>query len=205
MSLRRLVALLLAAALGTSLVACSGDDDDPVRQVEVDPTPIEAFAADTVRVARASFCEQVADEAVVAAVGEVRATRHYGNGERARFPGGVVDVSHEWACVFVGRGGDVARAWVFVPPVTPGQARGLVADVRRTRGCRVVDAHDFGTPSAGAVCVRDGRAEASYRGLFGDAWLACSLTDGGRREPATAALVKRAGEWCVQAATAASD
>ena len=42
--------------------------------------------------------------------------------------------------------------------------------------------------------------EASYRGLFGDAWLACSLTAPGERD----AVLEKAGAWCVAAARAAS-
>lgn len=203
MPVPHLLALLLAVLLGSSLTACS-DDEEPVRQAEVAPTPITGFTADQVRVRRVSFCERVSDEAVAAAVGDLAATRHYGNGEPARL-GARSDVAHEWGCVFVGTGGDQARAWVFVPPVTPAQAQGLVRAVGRTPGCTPVDGQDFGAPGTGSVCVRKGVSEAAYRGLFGDAWLTCTVTDGGRQRLSRTALLQRAGDWCVQAATAASD
>lgn len=199
---RLLAAMLVAALLGGSLAACT--DDEPVEQVEVNPTPINAFAAEQVRVGRVSFCSRVSDAAVIAAVGEVATTRHYGNGERATIVPGVRDVAHEYSCSFVGRGGDVARAWVFVPQVTPAQARALVRDVRRTPGCRLLPGHDFGSPGTGSVCTTRGRTEAAYRGLFVDAWLSCSVTDGGRRKLTRAELLQRTGDWCVQVATASS-
>lgn len=201
---RLLAALLVTALVGGSLAACS-EDDEPVEQVEVNPTPIDAFTAERVRVGRVSFCSRVSDEAVVAAVGAVATTRHYGNGERATVVPGVRDVAHEYGCTFVGSSGDLARAWVFVPQVTPAQARALVRDVRRTRGCRLVAGHDFGSPGTGSVCTSRGRTEAAYRGLFVDAWLSCSVTDGGKKKLSRTALLRRTGDWCVQVATASSD
>jgi hypothetical protein len=186
-----------------SLAGCS-DDDEPERQVEVNPTPIDAFVADSVQVTRASFCSRIADGAVEAAIGEVASTRHYGNGERARVTTRVRDVAHEYNCTFVGSSGDVARAWVFVPRVTRAQARALIADVRRLKGCRLLDGQSFGSPSTGSICVRGGRKEAAYRGLFVDAWLSCSVSDGGREKLSENALLKKTGDWCVQAATAAA-
>jgi hypothetical protein len=98
----------------------------------------------------------------------------------------------------------VARAWVFAPPVTRTQASVLVVGVRRTAGCRVLDGHGFGSPALGALCTTRGRADASYRGLFGDAWLTCSVADGGREKLSREQLLRRAGDWCVQVATAAA-
>ena len=203
MLLRPLIAPLVAIAVALSPAACS-DDEEPERPVEVNPTPIDAFVADSVQVSRAAFCSRIAEGAVEAAIGEVAATRHYGNGERARITNGVRDVAHEFNCTFVGASGDVARAWVFVPRVTPAQARALVDGVRRRAGCRVLDGRSFGSPSTGSLCVIGSRKEASYRGLFVDAWLSCSVTDGGREKLGDAVLLEKAGDWCVQAATAAA-
>lgn len=203
MLLRPLLALLVAIVTALSAAGCS-DDEEPERQVEVNPTPVDRFVSDAVQVSRASFCSRIADEAVTAAVGEVASTRHYGNGERANVSGRIRDVAHEYNCTFVGSSGDVARAWVFVPRVTRAQARALVRGVRRQDGCRLVDGHSFGSPGTGSICVRGGRTEAAYRGLFVDAWLSCSVTDGGREKLSEPALLKRAGDWCVQTATAAT-
>lgn len=172
--------------------------------MKVNPTPIDAFAADAVRVSRASFCSRIADKAVVAAVGKVASTQHYGNGEPAQVSARVKDVAHEFNCTFVGSSGDIARAWVFVPQVTPAQARALVDGVRRQPGCRLLDGQSFGTPGTGSLCVSGGRTEAAYRGLFVDAWLSCSVTDAGPEKLTEAELLKKAGDWCVQAATSAS-
>jgi hypothetical protein len=199
--LRPLLALVLAIVTALTAAGCS-DDDGPERQVEVNPTPIDRFVSDAVEVARASFCSRIADEAVSAAVGEVSSTRHYGNGERARVSGTVRDVAHEYNCTFVGSSGDVARAWVFVPRVTRAQARALISGVRRQAGCRLVDGHAFGSPGTGSICVRGSRTEAAYRGLFVDAWLSCSVTDAGREKLSEKALLTKAGDWCVQAASA---
>jgi hypothetical protein len=202
--LRPLLVLLLAMVTALAAAGCSGDDE-PERQVEVNPTPIDKFLPDSVHVSRASFCSRIADEAVTAAIGQVASTRHYGNGERAQVSGGVRDVAHEYNCTYVGSSGDTARAWVFVPRVTRAQARALVRGVRRQAGCRLVDGHSFGSPGTGSICVRGGRTEAAYRGLFVDAWLSCSVTDGGPQRLARNALLKKAGDWCVQAATATAD
>ena len=200
---RPLLALLLTVVVALSLAGCS-DGDEPERQVEVNPTPIDAFVADAVQVSRATFCSRIADEAVTAAIGELASTRHYGNGERARVTSAVRDVAHEYNCTFVGSTGDVARAWVFVPRVTRSQARALVAGVRRRAGCQLQDGYSFGSPGTGSLCETRGRREAAYRGLFVDAWLTCSVTDGGRKKLSDKALLKKAGDWCVQAATAAA-
>jgi hypothetical protein len=200
--LRSLLALLVTIATALSAAGCSGDDE-PERKVEVNPTPIDTFVSDAVQVSRASFCSRIAAEAVTAAIGEVASTRHYGNGERARVTGRVRDVAHEYNCTFVGTSGDVARAWIFVPRVTRAQARALVRDVRRSRGCRLLDGHSFGSPGTGSICTHGGRREAAYRGLFVDAWLTCSVTDGGREKLSEKALLTKVGNWCVQAATAA--
>ena len=60
----------------------------------------------------------------------------------------------------------------------------------------------YGSPSLALVCPAGNRTWASFRGLFGDAWLSCSLS-----APATlseADLLDRAGRWCVAVAEAAA-
>jgi hypothetical protein len=95
--LRDLAPVLLVAVLGGSLAACS-DEKEPVRQVEVNPTQIDEFVATSVSVQRVSFCDRVADEAVVAAVGEVGSRRQHDSGQRVRIVPGVRDRVHEYGC-----------------------------------------------------------------------------------------------------------
>ena len=196
-------AALLAAVLLASGTACTGEAggsgaaDGPVAE----PTPITEFDADAAALTRGDFCDRIPEEAVTAAVGEVATTDHYGNGEREPITDAVTDVAHEFNCTFVGESGAVARAWVFVPRVTRAQARSLVADVKKAKGCRVVDGKSFGTPGTGSVCTTPEGTEAAYRGLFTDAWFSCSVTAKDLDEPT---LLDQAGLWCVAAADAAT-
>ena len=51
------------------------------------------------------------------------------------------------------------------------------------------------------TCTKDGVVRASYRGLFGDAWLVCEVV---RPAGATWDVADRAGRWCVGVLEAAS-
>jgi hypothetical protein len=200
---RFLPAAAAALLMGPLLTACSGDDK-PAADPGHRPTPLSAFDAATVQVQRGEFCDRLSDDVVAASVGEVESTQHYGNGESATLTGTVKDVSHEFNCTFVGADGTVARAWVFVPRVPPARAKALVADARKKRaGCSVTGSGGFGTPSAGNLCRSAESTVATYSGLFVDAWLSCSLSVPDPASPA-AEVRKRAGEWCVEAAKAAS-
>jgi hypothetical protein len=108
---------------------------------------------------------------------------------------------HEFGCTWTA-GGSRAEAWVFVPPVTRERARTLADLAREQAGCTAVaGAAAYGDPSAATSCRADAGIEVSYRGLFGDAWLACALTaPGGKQQE----LTDRAGRWCAAVATAAS-
>ena len=198
-----LVAALVVVLFSTALVGCSGDDESGKEEPKVQPTPITSFEGSSVRLLRQEFCDTVPEQALRSTVGEVRRAESYSDGETHQITARVNDVAHEFGCTWVGRGGDTARAWIFAPRVTVAEARRLTRDAKRERGCRPIDSYDFGTPSAGVLCSVHGSREASYRGLFVDTWLACSLTDRRRRLP-TEKLVKRTGQWCVQVALAAS-
>ena len=77
-----LPAVLVAAALLLVGTSCTGDDGGGADQPAATPTPITDLEAADVVLARANFCDRIPDEAVTAAVGEVAATEHYGNGEK---------------------------------------------------------------------------------------------------------------------------
>jgi hypothetical protein len=195
----RLLPALLLLVAGT---ACTGDggDSGSSKAPAPEPTPITAYDAGSAALTREDFCDRIPEEAVTAAVGELASTDHYGNGERETVTKGVTDVAHEFNCTFTGDTGAIARAWVFVPRVTPEQARALVADATKAKGCRAVDGESFGTPGTGSVCTTPDGTEATYRGLFTDAWFSCSVT---AKDLDQAALLERAGQWCVSTATAA--
>ena len=97
------------------------------------------------------------------------------------------------------RVGGELRAWVFAPPVTRSRATELVEDAAGREGCtRAATAPAYGSPSVALVCPAGDRRWASFRGLYGDAWLACSLA-----APASLTeqqLLDRAGRWCVAVA-----
>ncbi len=215
--MRRQLALLLAATVLTALavggvVALREPERDAegvaprtTPESSSAPTPGPSLAeVDTTAlvVARAGFCDAVPDEAVTEALGgEPTSANAYANGERARVADGVEDVAHEFGCVWSGPDAE-ARAWVFAPPVSPADARALRRAADRQDGCRTrPDAAAFGEPTTASVCRSPAGPVASHRGLFGDAWLACSVAAGGSREDAAA----RADQWCAAVALAAAD
>jgi hypothetical protein len=200
------VGLLVAVLLAVVLAQCTADDEPAVDEgnpAQARLTPITRFDATSVQPMRTGFCELLPEAAVTKIVGQVTATDSWDDGEAHKVSGRVTDVVHEYGCRWTGNRGDVARAWVFAPRVAPQQARALVTAAERARGCRTVDSHDFGTPSTGLVCRLRGGREASYRGLFVDTWLTCSLIDRRKLLPEET-LLKRAGRWCVQVAHSAS-
>jgi hypothetical protein len=155
-------------------------------------------------VARGPFCDRLGPSAVESALdGAATTSQEYGNGDLATLAPGVDDVAHEFGCRHR-RGVTEARAWLFAPPVTPARGRDLVAELRRSGGCSVdPEAPDFGSPSVAALCTTERTATASYRGLFGDAWLSCSITVrvAGLDRPE---LFDRTGRWCVEVVEAVS-
>lgn len=172
---------------------------------EADPTvaPLEEVETGGLTVVRAPFCAGIADEAVEVALGRepVRSTA-WENGEEVALTPRLTDVAHEHGCSWAA-GRTTARGWVFAPPVTAGRARQLVRSATAGGGCgSVADAPDFGRPGAALVCERSGAREASYRGLFGDAWLVCTLTDAASRDRAD--LLDRASRWCAAVVTTAT-
>lgn len=204
-------ALLLSALLTlvpvTIGVAVSTDTTPPAPKREpaaYTGTPLSDFDSAATVVRRAPFCELVPAEAVEAALGAAGTASGYDNGEQTdAVPGG--DVAHEYGCRARPEAGStgLAEGWVFAPPVTAGAARRLVAEARRTKGCDPLPATPaYGSPSIGLLCATGDERSVTYRGLYGDAWLACRLTlpAGTPQEQ----LLDRAGRWCVAVAQAAA-
>ncbi len=200
----RIAALVLASvALGTS--GCTGGNDPP----EPEPTPDRGTPlaeVDTLRltVPRSAFCDAVPPEAVTRALGaEPTKASTYEPGDRVRLTAELKDVAHEFGCRFRGPRHAEARAWVFAPPVTRGQAKALADDAAGVRGCdEVAGAAAFGRPSAATWCPSKKAGVVTFAGLFGDAWLSCSVAADSPVEREE--LVDRAGRWCAAVTEAAS-
>ncbi len=202
---------LLLAATVTALAVGGGvtllDTDTPAPdQPEPTSTPLESFDTTGLAVLRTAFCDRVPDPAVTEALGAPAedATEH-GNGDKIRLAPGVRDRAHEYGCSW-SAGETTVSAWVFAPPVPRPMAADLLRQARAPERCEPVpDAPAYGDPSAGLVCTTQRGREVSYRGLFGDAWLACSLRATGVSAGETVdAALDRAGRWCVAAARAAA-
>lgn len=188
------------AALAVLLAGCTAGDPAPEAGPTDPGTPLASYDTTEVALARAPYCDRVEPGAIAAALGEVaRRTSSHDNGEPVRLADGRRDVAHEYGCSW-SVGSTRARTWLFAPPVTGARARDLATQALATPGCRPHErAAEFGEQSVALVCTDHGRATASYRGLFGDAWLVCELTARGDREE----LVRRTGRWCVAVAEAA--
>ena len=162
------------------------------------PAPPPEVALDdldtlTTAVRREAFCDAVPADAVEAALGSApTGSTSYVDGQAAEVTGQVRDIAHEYACGWTASRA-TARAWVFAPPVTRRVATDLVRTVQRDERCEATaGAPAFGRPSLALVCRTPTGRQASFRGLFGDAWLTCTVS--GRLERAEA--VERADRWC---------
>lgn len=200
---------VLAAATLTALAVGCGvalQDPDPGAVAEDDPsTPLASFDTSAVTVLRTAFCDRVPADAVEEALGaEPEDATEYGNGDRVRLARGVRDVAHEYGCSWTADG-VTASAWVYAPPVPRSTAAKWVRRARADKGCdQVPGAPPYGAPSVGLVCTGGRFQQVSFRGLFGDAWLTCSIRSS--RVSAGQSLdeaVDRTGRWCVAVARAA--
>jgi hypothetical protein len=203
-----LLAIVMSAfPIGAGVLVLDDDEPPATAPTPVAPsyasTPLADYDSTTVALTRAPFCDRLPAEAVSEALGggKGRATT-YANGQRAEVTTGVDDIAHEYGCRIVGPHAEL-RAWVFAPPVTTGVARDLADAAAQRESCtQPAAAPAYGAPSVALICPAGNRRWASFRGLFGDAWLSCSLA-----APASlseADLLDRAGRWCVAVAEAAA-
>jgi len=213
---RRLVAAAAVAVLAlVGVSSCEGDGDPQAGSgteegsgagssaTPTDPgAPLASFDTSGLVVARAPFCDRVSPTAVETAVaGRDYDSSSYDNGERARLTDDVRDVAHEYGCRW--SAGDLtARAWVFAPPIGKDRARAMVR-AAPGQGCSATRGVGYGAPSFSTRCRSGKDVTEGYFGLFGDAWLSCTLTAEGRPEPPD--LTERADHWCVAVAQAAAD
>jgi pyruvate/2-oxoglutarate dehydrogenase complex dihydrolipoamide acyltransferase (E2) component len=200
-----LASVLTAVAVGGGVVLF--EDDEPGGEAgAATSAPLSSFDTTELTVLRTGFCDGVADSAVAEALeAEPEQESSYANGDRVRLTEEVRDRAHEHGCRWTA-GGTTAAGWVFAPPVPRATAEDLLRRARDAKGCKPVpDAPAYGQPSVGLVCTSARGHEVSFRGLFGDAWLVCSLRNAD--VPAgqmTDDAVERAGRWCVAVARGAS-
>jgi len=182
-------------------VLMTGGSSAPAKPPAYSGTALRDFDSSSVTIARGAFCDRLPSAAVSAALGTgAKVARGYDSGQRASVGAGSSDVMHEYGCTYAA-GPAQAHAWVFAPPVSESQAHTMIGSL--DKGCqRPKSAAAFGSPTMATVCGTTART-ATYRGLFGDAWLSCSLTLPKGKVDETA-LVDRAGRWCVAVAQAAS-
>lgn len=196
---------------GSSSGGSNGDPDGGGPGGEATQTPLTTLAqlaADPPSVRRAGFCDRVQPAQVEAALaGPATTVQAYGNGDTVVLGEGVADVAHEHGCRWATAAGAEARAWVFVPPVTAGRAERLVALARRGDGCAVVPGAVYGAPGVVTTCTdpASGAVTTAHQGLFGDAWLTCTLRvpPGPPGSPGSSRAVDRSAPWCVAVAVAA--
>lgn len=206
---RRTASTVAAAVLLLGLAGCSGDDEPEEAAPTAAPPPVLADLDTTsLVVQRAAFCDDVDPAAVAAALGtgddsEAQAAP-YSSGDAVDLGSGADRLVHELGCRWTDGAAEPASAaaWVFLPPVPPADAEEYVA-ATPTDGCNVLEGPAFGAPTLALACALDGATEVSFRGLFGDAWLTCTLTAPTATIPAEE-LVERAGAWCAAVAVAAS-
>lgn len=211
--LRRLLLGAAAAVLVTvGVSACDDGGEQPAadRSAPATPTstgtPLASLDTSRMSVARASFCDRVAPTAVEAAVDSRQYDdTSYSNGDHARLTSGLSDVAHEYSCAWTAPDGTQARAWVFAPPVTPSQARRLSRAELRPGCTRASTDAAFGSRSVATSCGHQATGAGrglGYHGLFGDAWLSCTLTAPKGKAPDD--LPERADHWCAAVLRAAS-
>lgn len=196
-----LVPLVLVGASACTQDAPRTPSSAPSAPASVSSTPLASLDTTSLVVARTSFCDAVSPAAAEDALGaEVESSSSYRNGQKTRLAPKVSDVAHEFGCVWTTTDGDTARAWVFAPPVTRARARQLTR-ASATKGCSTIRDAAFGAPSVATRCGGKQNVTESYFGLFGDAWLSCTLEVA---KPRPADLTERADRWCAAIAQAAS-
>ena len=194
--------VLALGTSGTSGTGGSGDDPAP-RVAAFHTTPLAGYDTTTASVARAPFCDRIDDRQVEAVLGQAPEPTTWQSGDQVDVAGsGQTDVVHEFGCSYAVAGVGTAQAWVFAPPMDAERAARLVTSAGKAAGCQAGPGPAYGSPTLALVCAApDGTVRASYRGLFGDAWLVCELD-----LPAGTSLdvADVTGRWCVGVLQAAA-
>ena len=146
------------------------------------PTTLETYDADGVAVSRAPFCDRVSPTGIEHALGPAAASHRELRQRRPDPAARRHPRPSPTSTAASGRPRTGRRPGMGVRPAGepgPGRApgrRGAVGAAARARG-----RDSSGRPSVAARCRTDEGVERSWRGLFGDAWLVCTLA--GRAAP----------------------
>ncbi|MGN6251039.1 MAG: hypothetical protein ACTHNS_04395 [Marmoricola sp.] len=198
---------LLAVLLATLTLLCGGcaSSGTPAPTPRPSPTPLARLNTSVMVLPRIDFCTLVPAPAVRRALGgRTGDLARWADGDATTVGAAGRQVVAEHGCAW-SAGTAVARAWTFAPPVTPAQARAVVARSRtqqrtqqpgRGQRCRDVDGPAFGRPSLTQVCSQGATRRVRHAGLFGDTWLTCEVAD----DAATGVVRRRADAWCVEVA-----
>jgi hypothetical protein len=199
------VTLVLALALSVS--ACSGSDSSSPRASSSPTTatdaatPLQDLDTTALVVRRSPFCDAVDPAAVERALGgEPADVSAYRSGQRIKISNHGADVVHEFGCRWTA-GDNTAEAWVFAPPVTRERAAGLARDIDKLSVCADGTGPAFGEPWARCLTRQGEAAKLTYGGLFGDAWLGCTLT---LTSGSIGDVDERGEQWCAAVATGAA-
>ena len=198
---------LSLATIVICLTACTGGggrnggDPAPEPIPEAEPTTLESYDAEGLRLPRGPFCDRVSATGIEHALGDAPArSSSWTDGDRVQVPGVGRDRVHEFGCRWFASDGTRARAWMFVPPVSRREARSLLRQAAGP-GCSTTRQIGFGKPSGAVRCTKGGTTEETYLGRFGDTWLTCVLSTPG--EPVD--LPERTSAWCVTVLDAARE
>ena len=207
--MRRPVVLAATAAVATvaavvgGVLALGGSEEDTTAPEEAPftTTPLSGYDTTSAVVTRGPFCDAIDDRQVDAVLGSVPDALTWANGDQVDVGTGE-DVVHEFGCSYAVQDVGEARAWVFAPPVGADEAERFVTTAGKGPGCVAADGPPFGSPTLALTCTSaDGVQRASYRGLFGDAWVVCEVV---RPAGATWDTADVAGRWCVGVLQAAA-
>ena len=187
--------LLVTALVGLAGSGCGSDDpettaSDPASSSTTASTEPSDQASPTPTGARADFCAQIPAAKVRSAIdGESVYDESWQPGQPADLVGGAHENGAEYGFTWTAKDGTTVTAWMFARPVTAAEAAQLVR--KDGPGCARRQAPQYGDPSSTVQCINDDDTVTRSQGLFGDAWIGCSL-----QTPGILKDLDRANAWC---------